>query len=238
VGSGQQMPEGDVVGGPRGGAGASGQRPEGARRPERPRSLHEGAAAEGGRAARAARRAHTGRSRSGASRPRGRGSMHHSVHLFVVGLIRRSQSLQRLAVRQYVVADPEFTSLQYERQHLRGKMLERDPPLLPAPCSEDEKRPIPNRSAHASGSESARIAPGKVATQAPVWDRFLFQTSKATAISSTTPRTTDWVGWEMPMIDMPLDITAMIRPPMIAPWTLPTPPVPAAPPMKAAARAS
>ena len=37
---------------------------------------------------------------------------------------------------------------------------------------------------------------------------------------------------------MPLDMTAMIRPPMIAPWTLPTPPVTAAPPMKAAAIAS
>ena len=42
----------------------------------------------------------------------------------------------------------------------------------------------------------------------------------------------------MPMICMPLDITAMIRPPMIAPCTLPMPPVTAAPPMKAAAIAS
>ena len=41
-----------------------------------------------------------------------------------------------------------------------------------------------------------------------------------------------------PISDMPLLITAMIRPPMIAPTTLPTPPCTAAPPMKAAAMAS
>ena len=42
----------------------------------------------------------------------------------------------------------------------------------------------------------------------------------------------------MPMSCMPLLITAMIRPPTMAPTTVPTPPVTAAPPMKQAAIAS
>ena len=41
-----------------------------------------------------------------------------------------------------------------------------------------------------------------------------------------------------PIRDMPLLITAMIRPPVTAPTTLPTPPCTAAPPMNAAAIAS
>src|SRR5690606_27383372 len=68
--------------------------------------------------------------------------------------------------------------------------------------------------------------------------RRLFQTSNATARSSTMPLTTCCVDWSTPMSCMPFDMTAMMRPPTIAPVTVPMPPVTAAPPMKQAAMAS
>src|SRR3954462_6772814 len=65
--------------------------------------------------------------------------------------------------------------------------------------------------------------------------RRFVQMSYATAASSTTPFTSITRSLGAPIRDMPLLITAMIRPPVIAPTTLPTPPWTAAPPMNAAA---
>src|SRR5699024_1669302 len=76
------------------------------------------------------------------------------------------------------------------------------------------------------------------ARQPPLGRRCLRHRSSATALSTTAPRTPACVGCEVPLLAMPLALTALIRPPMIAPWALPTPPVTAAPPMKAAAIAS
>src|SRR4051812_28044119 len=61
------------------------------------------------------------------------------------------------------------------------------------------------------------------------------QTSKATAASSTRPLINMTRSLGAPSRDMPLLITAMMRPPVMAPTTLPTPPCTAAPPMNAAA---
>src|SRR5919107_1467646 len=69
-------------------------------------------------------------------------------------------------------------------------------------------------------------------------ERRLVQTSNATAARSTMPLTSRTRSLGAPIRDIPLLITAMIRPPVIAPTTLPTPPCTAAPPMNAAAMAS
>src|SRR5690606_29057740 len=74
--------------------------------------------------------------------------------------------------------------------------------------------------------------------QAVTSARRRFHWSNATASSSTTPLTTDCSCIGKPSSDMMLLITAISRPPIIAPPTRPMPPVVEAPPMKQAAIAS
>src|SRR5215213_2837015 len=64
--------------------------------------------------------------------------------------------------------------------------------------------------------------------------RRLLKMSKATASSRTKPLMKDCTSLPRPSSDMPLFSTPMIRPPIMAPVTVPMPPVTAAPPMNTA----